>query len=224
MRKYKTYITPFILSILTVFFIWSFYQSNISYMLIGSAISFIGLVSSILFRRSSSLEINILRDQAMHDGLTGLLNQKIFKERLSEEISRSARYKSTNAVLFMDIDKFKRINDTHGHLFGDYVIKETARIINENLRNIDVVSRYAGEEFAAILVNTNRSDATRTAKRIRKKIEDYVYSDDKFSDRITISIGISVYPIDGENERELLFSADQSMYLAKKAGGNLVKP
>ena len=99
----------------------------------------------------------------MHDGMTGLLNHKFFEKRLDEEIERSNRYNETMTLLFLDLDNFKRINDTHGHQYGDYVLKITASVIQDNVRNIDIVSRYGGEEFSVVLVNANKKVSLKTA-------------------------------------------------------------
>lgn len=190
----------------------------------GLIFSILGILLSLVFLRSWIHEFSYLKESAMLDGLTGIYNHKVFKDRLGEEIRRAKRYKKQLSVFFMDIDKFKLINDNYGHVFGDFVIKETARIIKGNLRNFDVVSRYGGEEFSAVLINSRKRDTRNTAERIRKTIESHVFSYNGFEANITISIGISEYPDDGEEVRDLIRDADGAMYSAKKDGGNLVKP
>ena len=92
---------------------------------------------------------------AIHDGLTGLLNHNAFLKRFDEELSRADRFNQSVGLIVLDIDKFKNINDNYGHLYGDYVLEEVSNIIAQNVRTIDVVGRFGGEEFSVLLVNTN---------------------------------------------------------------------
>ncbi len=167
--------------------------------------------------------INNLQDQAMHDGMTGLLNYKFFKKRMAEEIERSNRYKNSITLLFFDLDKFKRINDTYGHQFGDVVIKSTCQIISNNVRNIDIVSRYGGEEFCVLLVNAKKEDCLATAERIRSEIESHNYTDGKIKEKMTISIGMAECPENAKDLEEFIKYADDKMYEAKKSGRNCIK-
>jgi len=110
---------------------------------------------------------------AIHDGLTDLLNHKAYQERFVEELSRAKRFKQNLVLLILDLDKFKRINDTYGHLYGDYVLKDVAKILKESVRNIDICARYGGEEFAIVLVNTDIEYARPVAERIIEKVAEY---------------------------------------------------
>ncbi len=163
-----------------------------------------------------------MRDSAMHDGLTDLLNHKAFMDRFGEEISRANRYNHSIVFAILDLDKFKRINDTYGHLYGDYVIREVARIIKENVRNIDIVGRYGGEEYSILLINTTIETIITVARRIIEKIGAFPFSLDNIDVRMTISCGLSGYPNDAENISDLITKADEAMYESKAQGGNLV--
>jgi diguanylate cyclase (GGDEF)-like protein len=164
-----------------------------------------------------------MKDLAMIDGLTNILNHRAFKERLQVEIERSRRYKSSLTLLILDLDKFKRINDTYGHLQGDYVLKKTANLIRGSVRTVDTVARYGGEEFAVILINADKKNCLNTANRICKNIHSYLFKKENMSEHMTISIGMSEYPADGDDLQSLVSSADMAMYRAKRAGGNRVE-
>ena len=163
-----------------------------------------------------------MKDLAMIDGLTAIYNHRAFKERLQVEIERSRRYNSTTTLLILDLDKFKRINDTYGHLQGDYVLKKSANIIRGSVRTVDTVARYGGEEFAAILINADKKSCINTAERICKNIHSFLFEKDGMTERMSISIGMSEYPGDGDDMPSLISSADMAMYRAKRAGGNQV--
>lgn len=163
-----------------------------------------------------------MKDLAMIDGLTGIYNHRAFKERLQIEIDRSRRYNSIITLLILDLDKFKRINDTYGHLCGDYVLKKTANIIRGSVRTVDTVARYGGEEFAVILISADKKSCLNTAERICKNIHSFLFEKDGMTERMSISIGMSEYPGDGDDMQSLISSADMAMYRAKRAGGNQV--
>ena len=163
-----------------------------------------------------------MKDLAMVDGLTGIYNHRAFKERFREEIDRCKRYGTVLTLLFLDLDKFKRINDTYGHLFGDFVLKKTVSLIRGSVRTIDTVARYGGEEFAVILINANKKNCFATAERIRSNIQNFLFEKDRITERITISIGMSEFPSDGDDIQSIIANADMAMYESKKAGGNKV--
>ncbi|HDR05158.1 MAG TPA: GGDEF domain-containing protein, partial [Candidatus Marinimicrobia bacterium] len=156
------------------------------------------------------------------DGLTGLFNHRAFKERVTEEMLRAERHHYSLVYLMLDLDKFKRINDTYGHVYGDYVLRTVADIIKSSVRAIDIVGRYGGEEFSVVLANAKMDGAYRTAERIRKKIAEYPFNFNQIPERMTISIGLSVYPQDGQTLEEFITTADEAMYEAKKLAGNRV--
>ncbi|MBS1272607.1 MAG: Response regulator PleD [Candidatus Marinimicrobia bacterium] len=164
-----------------------------------------------------------MKNIASKDEMTGVANYRAFKERLEEEIQRSDRYQTQFTLFITDLDKFKRINDTHGHLYGDYMLKEVASIIENSVRTIDLVARYGGEEFAAILVNTNVEDSEKTANRIRESIKNYHFEKNNIKERITISIGVAEYPSHAKEVEALIECADEAMYQVKQIGGNAVQ-
>ncbi|HIB73521.1 MAG TPA: diguanylate cyclase, partial [Candidatus Marinimicrobia bacterium] len=147
--------------------------------------------SSILSWKS---EYNIMHKSAIHDGLTDLLNHKAYQDRFVEELSRAKRFKQNLVLLILDLDKFKRINDTYGHLYGDYVLMVVAKQLKESVRNIDICARYGGEEFAIVLVNTDIENARPVAERIIEKIAEYHFNKDGIEEHMTISAGMSEYP------------------------------
>jgi len=173
--------------------------------------------SSILSWKS---EYNIMHKSAIHDGLTDLLNHKAYQDRFVEELSRAKRFKQNLVLLILDLDKFKRINDTYGHLYGDYVLMVVAKQLKESVRNIDICARYGGEEFAIVLVNTDIENARPVAERIIEKIAEYHFNKDGIEEHITISAGMSEYPKNSTDGKALIAHADLAMYEVKKNGGN----
>ncbi|MEC9456379.1 MAG: sensor domain-containing diguanylate cyclase [Candidatus Neomarinimicrobiota bacterium] len=165
-------------------------------------------------------EFDKIYQDASHDGLSKLLNHQTFKERFQDEILRAERFQQYMTVMMFDLDKFKRINDTYGHPYGDYVIQTVSGILKENVRAIDLVARYGGEEFVVILINTAAENAMPVGKRIVKNIADYPYSMDGQDVKMTISAGMSEYPTHHKTMKELIDLADQAMYHVKKQGGN----
>ncbi len=163
-----------------------------------------------------------MKELAMIDGLTGIQNHRAFKERLQVEIDRCRRYGSTLTLFILDLDKFKRINDTYGHLHGDFVLKKISNIIRGSVRTVDAVARYGGEEFAVILINSDKKGCYNTAERIRSNIQSFLFEKDGMREKMTISIGISEYPADGDDLQTVIANADMAMYQSKRNGGNKV--
>lgn len=164
-----------------------------------------------------------LRRMAIHDGLTGLYNRREFQSRLYQEIERSRRYAHSFALLLLDIDFFKRVNDTHGHPAGDHVLREIARVLNESTRPIDTAARYGGEEFAVVLPEAQDEGAFITAERIRRTIAAITLTlDDGAPLKLTVSIGIGLFPQHGHSAASLLEMTDQALYKAKTTGRNRV--
>lgn len=161
------------------------------------------------------------------DNLTGVNNRRFFEQRVKEEVTRVQRTRAPMSCLFIDADHFKRINDTWGHAIGDQVLRHIAQVIREQVRTIDIVVRYGGEEFTVILLQTARDRALEVAERIRTRIEhDAFIADDGRSIRLSVSIGIdTLMPEDCNGEiREvieaLLTRADEALYAAKNQGRN----
>ncbi len=159
--------------------------------------------------------------KALRDALTGLFNRAYLIQFLRREISRARRHGRPLAVALFDIDDFKHINDTHGHLEGDRVLAKAAGLIGECLRDIDVAARYGGEEFAVVLPDTGRAGAFVVAQRIRVSFETGLRSG---REAVTISGGVAAYPADGLTPQQLLHCSDQGLYRAKAAGKNRVAP
>jgi diguanylate cyclase (GGDEF)-like protein len=159
---------------------------------------------------------------AITDGLTGVYTRRYFIERFDEEIQRSSLRKSSLAFLMIDADNFKSVNDQHGHLAGDQVLKEIANIIQENVREIDIVGRFGGEEFCVVLPDTDLEGSRLVAERIRKSAEKRVIKAYDSTLRMTLSIGLAIYPSDGKLLEELMDKADWALYRAKSQGRNCV--
>lgn len=161
---------------------------------------------------------------ALTDWLTGLHNQRFFRIYLQKELQRAKRYKFPLSLLFLDIDDFKDINDQYGHLFGDVVLKEAAKIIHKNVRDSDVAFRYGGEEFAVILPETTRMGTYIVAERIRKGVEGWFQRVDIVGKRLrlTISGGISLFPDDALSFTEIVEKADKALYSSKAGGKNRI--
>ena len=167
-------------------------------------------------------EFQKIHKSSTHDGLTGVLNRKAFDERLVEEINRASRTHQSLAVIMFDLDKFKRINDTYGHPYGDYVIKSTAQILNDSVRNIDIVARYGGEEFIVILVDTDIPKSRHVAKRMVSNIAKFNFDYEDVNVRMTISAGMAEFPADSDKIEPLIGKADEALYESKRQGGNMV--
>ncbi len=157
---------------------------------------------------------------AITDGLTNVYTRRYFLERFDEEIKRSALRKTTCAFLMLDVDHFKMVNDQYGHLTGDQVLREIALIIQENVREIDIVGRFGGEEFCVVLPDTDTEGAQVVAERIRKAAEKKLIKAYDNSIHITISIGLAVFPSDGKLMEELMDKADWALYRGKSQGRN----
>lgn len=174
----------------------------------------LGIKRAILYHRVEELTIT--------DSLTGVFNRRYWMERWTQEIERANKFKLNFSFLMIDIDCFKNINDQYGHLAGDGVIKEISKRIKDNTRQIDLIARYGGEEFAAILIETDKIKAYAAAERIRQSVDEKeirVYDE---ALNISVSIGISVFPADGDNKDALIEKADSALYRAKQSGRNKV--
>ncbi len=161
-----------------------------------------------------------LRQQATHDGLTGLLNRNSILERLDQELARAARALEPVSILMLDLDRFKAINDAHGHLAGDVVLREAARRLQAVSRTYDSIGRYGGEEFLVVLPGCDRNDAGRQAERLRLAISAEAFQFDTGSLRVTASFGLTC--TDTTVPKDVLRVADEALYEAKATGRNRV--
>ncbi len=159
---------------------------------------------------------------AEHDGLTNLFNQRHFVTTLNAEIAKAARLNAPVAVIMGDLDTFKQYNDTHGHPKGDVVLRQIARILSDNIRQRDIVARYGGEEFVVILPATGHRGAQRVADTIRSSIEQFVFEGEEVSGKITITLGVAVFPGDAADAETLIQKADEALYRGKREGKNRV--
>ncbi len=159
---------------------------------------------------------------AITDWLTGAYVRRHFFKRLEEEISRSARFNLKFSFLMIDLDNFKSCNDRHGHLVGDAILRQTAELIKKTLREVDLVGRYGGEEFAAILLDTDENGAMYVAERIRRAIEQHDYKAYDLSLKMTASTGVATFSSAIREPGEIVEWADSALYQAKRQGKNRV--
>lgn len=187
----------------------------IQILIINTSFSLIWIANTILNKD--------LEERAKLDPLTKILNRRAFVDELLKELARSKRQGLTFSLIMADIDHFKSINDTYGHLAGDSVLLGFTTFVQENLRIIDILARYGGEEFLILLPNTEKKQAVETAERIRKMLEykKHLYNGQEIS--YTVSFGVTSFDIDAQNKEELLENADTALYAAKTKGRNRVE-
>jgi diguanylate cyclase (GGDEF)-like protein len=178
-----------------------------------------------LFESLELANVNLER-LALMDELTGAFNRRLFFRRMEEELQRARRYKLPLSCIFLDIDRFKEVNDRHGHLVGDQVLAEVAEVIRSSIRRTDILARYGGEEFAILLPMTPQEGAMAEGERIRKAVRNHAFGGDAGPVRITISVGVGAFPAPGVNTVEdLIGRADDAVYGAKEKGRDrLVAP
>ncbi len=161
-----------------------------------------------------------VKQLAYLDGLTGIFNRRFFELRIMEEIERARRYGTGMAVIMADIDQFKRLNDEFGHLLGDEVLRQVSSLFHQQLRKVDVVCRYGGEEFAILLTQISAQQAIAIAEKLRRLVEKFQFPG--VPRTITISVGVAAFPTDGKTRDEMVRAADSGLYAAKQAGRNRV--
>ncbi|RMF18808.1 MAG: GGDEF domain-containing protein [Gammaproteobacteria bacterium] len=166
-----------------------------------------------------------LRDQSIRDSLTGLYNRRFLDDRLNTEISRCERNETPLAVLLIDVDYFKNINDTWGHPVGDRVLIKLAALMHAAVRESDLVCRYGGEEFVMVLPDITPDQAIERAESLRQRVEETAFIIDEEGNRLdlTISIGVAWYPDMGHKGGQLIRAADIALYRAKRGGRNRVE-
>ncbi|MBI5508592.1 MAG: GGDEF domain-containing protein [Deltaproteobacteria bacterium] len=161
-----------------------------------------------------------LEKMATTDGLTGLINHRHFQHLFDGVLMRAERYGRHVSMLLTDIDHFKAVNDTYGHPVGDKVLKRVAELLAASARRTDVVARYGGEEFALLMEETGPAGAWQIAERIRKTVEAETFRAETGTFKVTLSLGIGTFPMDGAQKAKLTECADQALYQAKRTGRN----
>ncbi|HJX00367.1 MAG TPA: sensor domain-containing diguanylate cyclase, partial [Terriglobales bacterium] len=156
------------------------------------------------------------------DGLTGIYNRRYFELQIGSEIERASRYDGRLAIIMIDIDNFKRLNDEFGHLLGDEVLRQVSTVFGQQLRKVDVVCRYGGEEFAVVVPQTTGGNAMEVAEKLRRMVEAYRFPGVPV--KVTISAGVAEFPANGRTRDELVAAADAALYVSKEAGRNRVSP
>jgi len=164
-----------------------------------------------------------METRATTDGLTGLTNHRAFQERLAQLHALAERTGQKYSVILTDIDHFKSINDTYGHPVGDQVLKRVASIFTGRARKVDTVARYGGEEFVLVLPDTDGKGAEHFANKLREEIGEQVMTSEHGTFKITISMGVAEFPLDGKERLGLIEKADQALYYCKEHGRNCVR-
>jgi diguanylate cyclase (GGDEF)-like protein len=166
--------------------------------------------------------VSELTELSLRDALTGLFNRRALGERLVEELSRARRYGAPLSLMMVDIDDFKRVNDTHGHTIGDVVIGHVARLLTRDRRVSDIVARYGGEELVLLLPHTPLDGALTLADRLRQLVAHTPYRTLDAHEHVTVSVGVAAYQHAMHEPEQLLEAADRALYRAKRQGKNRV--
>ena len=171
----------------------------------------------------NALRYSATQEMLYLDELSGLFNYRYLKIALEREMKRADRYATKLSVLFLDLDNFKQVNDTYGHLVGSSLLRELGQLLRCSVREVDVVIRYGGDEYTVILVETEPDMAQQVAERLRRMIESHSFMEqDGYQIRLTASLGLASYPDDTTELTDLLSMADKAMYAGKAAGKNCV--
>lgn len=163
-----------------------------------------------------------LQELSITDTLTGLYTQKFFLERLKEEVLRAGRYKYPLGLILLDIDHFKSYNDTYGHRVGDEILQSLGALLKSTVNEVNVISRYGGEEFGIIVPNIDRISLREMAEILREKISTTTFNTSAGEIKLTVSIGISIFPEEATSPSQIIRVADQRLYWAKSKGRNRV--
>jgi diguanylate cyclase (GGDEF)-like protein len=161
-----------------------------------------------------------MKQLAYVDGLTGIHNRRFFEMRIVEELERASRFQGRMSVIMVDIDHFKKMNDEFGHLLGDEMLRSVSTILKQQLRKMDMVCRYGGDEFAIVVPETAGESAVRVAEKLRRQVETHFFPG--VPRPVTISCGVADYPAHGVTRDEVVAAADSALYQAKQAGRNQV--
>ena len=172
----------------------------------------------------NATHLDLSKDGKWVDQFTGMANRLYFQQRFEREIRRTENYRQALALLMLDIDEFKRINDTYGHYAGDVVIKKMAELVKKNTRSSDLVGRYGGDEFMVLITSTTEEKAVSFAEHLREKISttDIAIPGTEVPVRITISGGIALFPTHGQSTTDLFRAADDALYESKGRGRNRI--
>jgi diguanylate cyclase (GGDEF)-like protein len=181
-----------------------------------------------LQRERMKRQVEILEESATTDALTGLANRHVFDDRLAAEAARVNRYKTQLALLMIDVDGFKEINDVHGHPVGDAVLRRVAELIRTHVRETDIPTRYGGDEFALILPGIGKTEAFAVAEKLRLAIAEARFSDvdgdqDDGGFRVTVSMGVAAANGEEITHESILQAADSALYHAKQDGRDRVE-
>jgi diguanylate cyclase (GGDEF)-like protein len=164
-----------------------------------------------------------LRNQSICDPLTGLFNRRYMEESLEREFSRANRHKSSVAIVMLDLDHFKRFNDTFGHQAGDELLRALGDLLKKNTRSQDIACRYGGEEFALVLSDSSLEGAYKRAEILRQQVKQLsVEYDGKTLGAVSVSMGVAVFPDHGTTMGDVLRASDQALYSAKREGRDRV--
>ncbi|MFB1081588.1 diguanylate cyclase [Jeotgalibacillus sp. JSM ZJ347] len=193
------------------------------YWVISSIGAYLSVIAIAYFKKSQDL-FQTYKEQSEIDFLTGLNNVRQFDQLWNKSINIAVEKQESISLLLIDIDFFKRVNDTYGHAAGDEVLQQLGKILNLHTRSFDIVSRNGGEEFSVILKGCSHKITLKIAERIRKSIEDFSFeiSNSKSPLNITVSIGVSTYPHADETPESMIESTDKLLYKAKRLGRNRV--
>ncbi len=183
------------------------------------AAAFEGLVRSLAAQAAVAIRNATLEDLSFKDPLTGAYNRRYFMLRIEEEAKRHTRYGEPVSLVLIDVDHFKPVNDRHGHSTGDTVLREVTHVLMENSRDFSIVTRYGGDEFAVLLVNTPKPGALRYAERILGIVARHQF----VHGHLTVSMGVATLPDDVRAADELIPAADRALYTAKQAGRNNIQ-
>jgi diguanylate cyclase (GGDEF)-like protein len=186
----------------------------------------VGSTTILKFTFHDSLDESFQRqmyESALRDGLTKIFNKKYFLDRLESEFAYAIRHRTPLSLVMFDIDHFKRINDTHGHLAGDYALTTLAKVVSDTIRQEDVFARYGGEEFAVICRGIDLNGAIAFGERIRRCVDAQAFVYNGVDIKVTVSVGVAAVPEVGMKEpMELVGAADDALYQAKRQGRNRV--
>jgi diguanylate cyclase (GGDEF)-like protein len=162
------------------------------------------------------------KERAFLDDVTEVYNARFLLQATDREIQRAERYGKELCILFLDLDRFKNVNDRHGHLVGSQVLRQLSQVLRECIRQVDTLARYGGDEFTILLADTGAAAGLQIAERIRRTVADTRFEGGGEPIRLTISIGVAAHPLHGRDRTELLDAADKAMYRAKSRGRNCV--